>query len=194
MDGQTTWIKKWANFPKSFLGSQSHWMAADKVFNNVNSAGSAMQGAPNIIKRVNNLVVFLRTYSPYIPPGTWSQLLETNNSLVLCTKVIVPQATSLTVSFSNLADYKSYPGGLPGISPAASFFSLGMTANNQASWIFMEKGNAYSLVIFWSVIFVKSIHTWVKLTRLPDRMGRTGRALRNHQAAPSILHFGNWRL
>lgn len=118
-----------------------------------------MQGAPNIIKRVNNLVVFLRTYSPYIPPGTWSQLLETNNSLVLCTKVIVPQATSLTVSFSDLTDSKSYPDGLHGISPAASFFSLGMTANNQTSWIFMEKGNAYSLVIFWSVIFVKSIHT-----------------------------------
>lgn len=36
-------------------------MAADKVSNNVNSAGSAMPGAPNIIKRVNNLVVFIRT-------------------------------------------------------------------------------------------------------------------------------------
>lgn len=56
-------------------------MAADKVFNNVNSAGSVMQVPPNKIKRVNSF--FLRTYSPYIAPGTWSRLLETNNSLVL---------------------------------------------------------------------------------------------------------------
>lgn len=83
MDGQTTWIKKRANFPKSFLGWLSHWMAADKVFNNANSAGSIMLCAPNIIKSVNNFVAFIRTYSPCIPSVTWSQLLETNNSLVL---------------------------------------------------------------------------------------------------------------
>lgn len=83
MNGQTTWVKTWANFPKSFLGWLSHWMAADKVFNNANSAGSIMLCAPNIIKSVNNFVAFIRTYSPHIPSVTWSWLLETNNSLVL---------------------------------------------------------------------------------------------------------------
>ena len=70
-------------------------MAADKVSNNVNSAGSVMPDVPNIIKSVNNLVVFIRIYSPYIPPVTWSQPLETNISLILSTKVIVPQMDSM---------------------------------------------------------------------------------------------------
>lgn len=81
--GQTSRIKKWANFAKSFLGWWHYWMAADKVFNNVNSAGSKMPWVPNLIKSVNNLVVVIRTYSPYIPSVTWSQLLETNNPLAL---------------------------------------------------------------------------------------------------------------
>lgn len=83
MDEQTTQIKKWANFPKSFLGLWCYWMAADKVFNNINPAGSKMLGSPNLIKSVNNLVVDIRTYSPYIPSVTWSQLLETSNPLAL---------------------------------------------------------------------------------------------------------------
>lgn len=83
MNGQTTRIKKWANFPKSFLSWWRYWMATDKVFNNVSSAGSKMVWAPSLIKIVNNLVVIIRTYSPYIPSVTWSQLLETNNPLAL---------------------------------------------------------------------------------------------------------------
>lgn len=185
MDGQTTQIKKWANFPKSFLGLWCYWMAADKVFNNVNPAGSKMLGSPNLIKSVNNLVVDIRTYSPYIPSVTWSQLLETSNPLALfyVPKSLYPRPLPWPY---HLTDSKTHPDGLHGVLPAASFSFLGMTTHNQAFWMFTEEENACGLAIFCQVTFVKSLHTWVKRARLPGGMGKAGRDLVNHQVDPAF--------
>ena len=47
---------------KHFISGAIHWMAADKVFNNMDTASCIMLCNLNVIKSVNNFVAFIWTH------------------------------------------------------------------------------------------------------------------------------------
>lgn len=60
--GQTPGTNTCRNSTKHFISGAIHWMAADKVFNNMDTASCIMLCNLNIIKSVNNFVAFIWTH------------------------------------------------------------------------------------------------------------------------------------
>lgn len=60
--GQTPGTNTCTNSTKHFISKGIHWMAADKVFNNMETASCIKLCNLNVIQSVNNFVAFIWTH------------------------------------------------------------------------------------------------------------------------------------